>query len=397
MICLSMQDIRTILDLWNWYIKSVVFWEEEWKVIVYTRAIEKTKWLRKWKILDTNLLSQQIINVMENFIKKLWWDFIDSVIVWVSHPQMQIERIVETKRIMSWTIKSSDIQHLSRIIWEIWHKDNYEIIKIIPAYWLIDEEKKEKDPIGLQAKKLTLVADVFRIPKVFYSSINSVFDKVWIHVEDIVPNILATVESVLDFDQRDLWTVIVDIWTNQTSYVVFEDWYPLDYWVIPIGAEDVTKDISIWMQIDIKDAEHIKTTDWEILLGNKKNSWDTQLDKGFLSHIMEARYEEIFEKINNKLKALWKDGRLAWGVYLAWWWSKVKNLNELAKKIFKLAVFDAKDNKLHITDLSWNKQFTNVLWVYVWNQQYWNDWWFKLSLWLGGLFGWIIKFFKDLF
>jgi cell division ATPase FtsA len=30
--------------------------------------------------------------------------------------------------------------------------------------------------------------------------------------------------------------------------------------VIPLGGEDVTKDISIGLQLDIKEAEHIKKT-----------------------------------------------------------------------------------------------------------------------------------------
>lgn len=390
-----MQDLNTIIDLWNWYIKAIVFWEEDGKTITVVKHIEKTKWLRKWKILDINLLSQQIIDIIELFIKKLWWDFIDDVILSISHPQMEITRLVETKRIMSWTIQSSDIQHLSNIIGEIWQKDNYETIKIIPTYWLINEQKKEKDPVGLQAKKLTLVADVFKLPKTFYSSILWIFDKIWVRVSDIVPNVLATTESVLDFDQRDLWTMLIDIGTNQTSFVIFEDWYPLHFETLSIGSEDVTKDISIWMQIDIKEAEKLKIEEWTILLDNKKTN-DTQLDVWFLSHIIQARYEEIFEKINNKLVKLWKDWRLAWWVFLSWWWSKMNNILSLAKKEFKIAAFDSKDTKLHLWDISKNKQFINTIWAFIRNQQYWNEWswWFWMNF---GFLSKIWKFFKDLF
>lgn len=70
------------------------------------------------------------------------------------------------------------------------------------------------------------------------------------------------------------------------------------------------------MQVDIKEAEHIKT-EKGIILAKHERGDDTELDAGFLSEIISARYEEIFDKINTRLKKLHKDGRLAGGVLLS--------------------------------------------------------------------------------
>jgi cell division ATPase FtsA len=40
------------------------------------------------------------------------------------------------------------------------------------------------------------------------------------------------------------------------------------------------------------------------------------LDYKFLHEIMSARYEQIFEKINDALKKIGRDGKLAGGVHL---------------------------------------------------------------------------------
>jgi cell division protein FtsA len=273
-----------------------------------------------------------------------------------------------------------------------------ETIKIVPVHRIIDETKKEKDPIWLKGKRLELVADAFMVPKSIYNGIIEAFDNVWLSITDIIPNILSASELILDYDHKDLWTVLIDIWKNQTSYAIFEDGYALWYWTIPAWWEDVTKDISIGMQIDIKDAEEIKKTHWTAI-SNRKPAENDQLDVLFLTEIISSRYEEIFEKINKHLKALDRDWRLPGGVILIWWWAKMPNLDLLAKDVFKLATFYGKDTQLNLWDISNNIQFTNVLWTFVWSNKYqdWRKWWAWFGKGIKQIWWKIWDFFKNLF
>jgi cell division ATPase FtsA len=124
---------------------------------------------------------------------------------------------------MNEAVEMEDLNHLSRIVAEIADENNYETIKIVPVSWILDETKREKDPIGLKCKKLDLMADVFMIPKNFYNGLIDAFDKIGLVVADIIPNILAASEVTVDYDHKDLGTVLVDIGKNQTSYVIYED------------------------------------------------------------------------------------------------------------------------------------------------------------------------------
>jgi len=74
-----------------------------------------------------------------------------------------------------------------------------------------------------------------------------------------------------------------------------------------MGGEDVTKDISIGMQIDIKEAENIKKTHGSAIVFKDNIKDDSGLDILFLSDIINARYEEIFNKINTHLHKLDKE------------------------------------------------------------------------------------------
>lgn len=392
-----MEDISVVLDLWNWYIKGVVIWQEEWKRIVLAKDLVKTLWMRKGRIVDINDFGKSILTVIENFEKKLGEWVISSVIVGISHPKMLIKRVVEQKRIITWTVEEDDIYHFDKIIAKFDDEPNYEILKTIPVTWIIDEEIKVKDPLGMQAKKLEMVADIFMVPTSFYNWLMETFENIWIDIEDVIPNILWSTESVLDVELKDLWCCLIDIWTNQTSFVVYEELEPKVYWVIPYWWEDVTKDISIWLQMDIKEAEMLKREKWIILLDGQKVE-ESDVDINFLSEIISARYEDIFEKIKKALEEYWLEGKLAWWIYLIWGGSKLKNLDYLAKEYFKLPVFYWKDKNVKVWDLGNNLQFVNVLWDWLWYEKYSEQWWkwFRFNI----SFDWfnsILNFFKKLF
>ena len=366
---ISMRDIKAVFDIGNDTIKAVVFWKDNEKDVILAKQMEPAQWLKKWKILDAEAFTTTINKIIEHFIKKLWGDFIEEVVVWVSHPEMFVHRIVEGKRIMQEEVSNDDVDHLSRIVAEISSMNNFETIKIVPVCWIIDEDKREKDPVGLKCKKLELMADVFLLPKNFYTGLVEAFDKVWLTITDIIPNIIAATEVAIDYDHKDLWTVLVDIWKNQTSYVIYEDGYPLWYGTMALWGENVTKDISIWMQIDIKEAEDIKKKYWMAMI----TDWitpDSEMDIVFLTEIINARYEEIFSKINQHLARIERDWRLPWWILLIGWWSKMQNLDYLAKNVFKLATFYGKDLMVDVGDLSLNIQFVNLLGIYYWSNKY---------------------------
>lgn len=392
-----MNDMKVVIDVGNWYIKGVVFAEEDDKTVVLAKEMVKTRGMRKGKILDIEDFALCINEILESFAKKLGGDFVEEVTVGVSHPDCIVSRVAEQKRVLTKDITHDDIAHLSDVIADSAVRANYEVLKIIPVLRIIDEDTKTKDPLGMEARKLELIADVFMIPKTYYNNLMEVFHRLDLTVGDIVPNILGVAEVCMDFDLKDLGVLLIDIGANQTSYVVYEEGYPLFYGVLPMGGEDVTKDISIGLQVDIKEAEQIKREKGVIILDNRHVD-DEAVDVRFLSDIMVARYEEMFELIQRELIKRQRDGRLPGGVFLTGGASKVENMTLLAKDVFKLASFRAKEHTLKVGDLSENHQFLSVLGTYVRSNKYniakWRGFGLKFNL---GMLTKVRDFFKQLF
>lgn len=384
-----MQDLKAIFDIGNGYIKGALIEKEDGKTVVLAKEIIKTKWMRKGKILDADDFLISLSSIIESFHKKLGDDYLDQVFIGLSHPEMLITRMHEQKRVMTEKVTHDDINHLSKIITDISGQPNYEIIKIIPVNRVIDDERKEKDPLGLSAKKLELVADVFMIPKSFYNNLIEIFDKLSLRVVDIVPTILWLAEVTLDFDLKDLWSCLIDIWANQTTMAVYEEWLPLSYYVLPVGGEDVTRDISLGLQVDIKEAEEIKKRFGTHAVWEKPDP-DMPIDQSFLQEIIGARYEQIFWYCQEHLIDLEKDARLPWGVFLVWGWAKTDGIESIAKRTFKLATFMGKDIIYGVGDISHNPQLLSLIGIYGWAEKYYDGWKNRFSnISLSGInFGW---------
>lgn len=218
-----MKDIKAVFDIGNDYIKATVFANDNEKDIVLAKQMEPNHGMRRGKILDAESFTQTINNIVDSFVKKLGGDFIDEVFVSVSHPEAKVQRIVEQKRIMKDVIEQDDIEHLSRVVADVANQSNLQTVKIVPVYRTIDDTKKEKDPIGMQGRRLELTADAFMLPRNFFNTILDTFDRIGVRVAEIIPNILGAAEVVLDYDHKDLGTILIDIGKNQTSYVIYEE------------------------------------------------------------------------------------------------------------------------------------------------------------------------------
>ncbi|MBS8122509.1 cell division protein FtsA [Candidatus Vampirococcus lugosii] len=394
-----MKDIRLIIDIGNGYLKGIVVGNEDGKNILLARDSLKTKGMRKGRILDVDDFVYSIRSLLDSFEKKLGGDYFDDVTIGVSHPEMKIKRLSEQKRIVGDKILQEDVDHLSSLVDDTSGIQNYETIKIMPVKWVIDDETKLKDPLGMEGRKLEIVADVFMIPKNYYNSLLDVCEKLELDLSDVVPNILGSAEVALDFDSKDLGTLLLDIGANQTSYVIYEDGYPVHYGVVPIGGEDVTKDISIGMQVDIKEAEKMKLEVGDIYMDDDiPEQSDNSIDTSFLSDIIAARYEEIFDYINKDLIDLGKDARLPGGINMIGGASKQKNLDKLAKFQFKLATSSGRDNFTGFGEVSNNLSYISCLGVFYWGMKYPGS--FSKGLGMGMGFSWlgkIFKYIKDMF
>lgn len=255
---------------------------------------------------------------------------------------------------------------------------NYEILHVIPRGAIIDGQIAIRDPIGMTGTRLeidTLIIQAFtseirNFTKCIYRS--------GLEIEDLVFSILATAESTLTTRQKELGVLLVNIGKSITSCIVYEGGDILHAAVLPVGSDHITQDIAIGLKVSPETAEKIKI-DYATLYAkeiDKKSEIDLSLvdpsEEGivtikYISQIIEARVEEIFDKVDDELKKIGKSGILPAGCVLTGGGSKLAGIVDCAKKSLKLPASYAQiKNVVNPMDTVLDQSFTTAIGLSSW-------------------------------
>src|SRR3989339_7930 len=267
---------------------------------------------------------------------------------------------------------------------------NYEILHVIPIKFTVDSQDDIKDPIGMTGVRLEVETLIIQGLSSQIKNLTKAVFRTGLDIEDLVLSPLAAAEAVMDSEQKELGAALVNIGLSTTSLAVFEEGELLHTAVIPIGSSHITSDIAIGLRCPINLAEKIK-----IKYGsassenfNKKDEIDTSelfedgeqeeeigmVSKKYLAEIIEARVEEIFEKIDEEFKKIDRSGMLPGGVFLIGGGTRLHDLVNAAKKKLRLPVCLGANKKIStIIDKVNETEFLNALGLVVWGSQVMKD------------------------
>ena len=169
------------------------------------------------------------------------------------------------------------------------------------------------DPVGIQANRLEGHFLNILERKSFYRNLNKCFETAGINVAEMYLAPLALADSVLTETEKRSGCALVDIGADTTTVSVYSKNILRHLAVIPLGSNNITKDIAT-LQMEDSDAERMKLkygsayTDNNDIDNDLKYSIDTerQIESRKFIEIVEGRMEEIIE--NEEIKA--KNGML---------------------------------------------------------------------------------------
>ncbi len=187
------------------------------------------------------------------------------------------------------------------------------IIDIVPSEVILDNGKIVTDPVGNLSSNFTLKAQVILANKDYVRQLTSIFKRVGIEIDGIVPTALAERNLMLDTNELYDNVMLLDIGAGNTEIGVFEGNNFSYTNTIPLGGDNITHDISLVLNISEEEAEKLKKqyglalksfidNDNEIMLNTcKDESRNKVIKSSELIEIIEARIEEIFTLINKDI------------------------------------------------------------------------------------------------
>lgn len=219
---------------------------------------------------------------------------------------------------------------------------NYEILHVIPKTFSIDNQTGVKDPIGMSGIRLEVTTQVIRGLSSQIKNLTKCIYRTGLDINYVIFSSLAAAEAVLTSRQKELGVALVDIGSRTTKLVVFEEGDVIYSAVLPIGADHITGDLAMGMQTSLDVAERIKLEIGSALPKLFEKTEEINLrdfggenqnfSKKYLAEIIEARTEEIFEKIDKELQKINRSGLLPAGIVLIGGGAKLSGIVEVAKR-----------------------------------------------------------------
>lgn len=204
---------------------------------------------------------------------------------------------------------------------------NRSILHTIPLSFKLDGLSVPGQPLGMTGRKLEVKTFFIHCLTQHLNDLVRVASQAGLEVEDVMASPLAASLPALTVKQKIAGCVLINIGSQTTSLVVFENDLPISLQVLPLGSNDVTNDIALGLRIPLEEAEVIK------LGGNETPTLRRKLDE-----IIEARLSDIFDLVEAHLKKIGRSGLLPTGAILVGGGSNIQNIEKLAKNALRLPI-----------------------------------------------------------
>ena len=210
-------------------------------------------------------------------------------------------------------ISQKDLQNAIMQVKDIEIPENKMLIDVDINQIVLDNGRVVSDPIGNLTTSFTVNAQVILADKEYIRKMSSIFKKAGIEIDGIIPVTLAERNLILDKNELNDNVMLLDVGAENVDIGVFEGNVFKYTNTIPLGGDNITRDIELVLNISHAEAEKLKRqyglalrsfidNDNEIILNTCKDETRNKVIKSSeLIEIMEARIEEMFSIINKDI------------------------------------------------------------------------------------------------
>lgn len=218
---------------------------------------------------------------------------------------------------------------------------NREIIQAFTKNYSVDGQHNIKNPLGMQGVRLEADMHLVTASTPSMHGIDAALEKAQISPHHYTVSGLAAAEAVLNRQQKEVGTVVVDIGAGTTNVVVIEDGEIQHIASLPIGGAYVTNDLAIGLQTDLEVAEAVKIGYGKFVekqtIKVSVDGHDHIFDMSKVRMIVEARVEEIFEYVDKELQKIRRSRKLPGGVVITGASAQLPRIADIAKEKMQLA------------------------------------------------------------
>ncbi len=319
-------------------------------------AASSSRGIRKGQIVDIEEAVESVIASVEA-AERMAGYHLESAFVALggAHLHSQNSRGVVAVSDPDGEISADDVERVVQAASAISLPQSREIIHVLPREYIVDGETGVKDAIGMSGVRLEVETHIVTAATAAIKNLRKALNEVGVEIEDLVFSGLAGAYSSLTSTEKELGCTIVDLGGDTTSIAAYVDGALTHSSVIPIGAQNVTKDLAIGLRVSLESAEKIKialSEEAEKKTKVKEGEDADQFDlsdlgvgeakrvskKTLVEGIIRPRLNEIFTMVRIEFERAGIINRIPSGVVITGGGAETVGIVDSAKRMLSLPV-----------------------------------------------------------
>ncbi len=249
-------------------------------------------------------------------------------------------------------IRENDLARLMHSAKTVAMPENFHLYDCVPCNYQLDGQNVcSQDVMGQHAQKIEGDFWLFAAPELAVMNFNRTFENRGFLPEQLFSKNHAAALGILTTDEMDAGVLLIDIGAGTTEAVCFSKNMPIAFATLPFAGESVTHDLTAGLKLSRSAAEKLKhkfgcaleseIVDDEILQIATEGGNTVNLSKRFTAQIIEARVEEIFVLLRQKIMeqgVTLNTQTTPRGIVLCGGSARIGAIDRLAAKIFELPI-----------------------------------------------------------
>jgi cell division protein FtsA len=227
--------------------------------------------------------------------------------------------------------------------------EDREVLHVLPHEFLVDAQEGIRDPVGMIGQRLETNVHLVTSSIAATQNLVTAANRAGILISDTVLEPLASTESCLTQDERDLGVCLLDIGGGTTEMIVYGGGVVRHTSAVAVGGDHFTNDLAVGLRTPIPEAERIKRhhgcaaasplhEDGAIEIASVGDRPPRTIFTRMLTDILEPRANELLALIGDDLQRAGLDKQIPAGFVLAGGGGRLHGLLELTEQTFHLPV-----------------------------------------------------------
>ena len=270
-------------------------------------------------------------------------------------------------------IQEKDIQKVLEHSQAINLSPDRKILHVLSKEFKVDEKSGILNPVGLSGHRLEANVHLVTIARNIEKDLQTCIEQCGLDIDGFILEPLASSSSVLDVNEKKLGSILIDIGGGTSDIIIYHNDAIMHTGAIPLGGENISKDIAYGLQTSLEQAEILKCKYGiaKTSLADEQNKIkilgtngreDKEITEKDLAEIIQPRLHEIFNLSKEEINKSENRSEFTFGIILTGGGASLKNISDIAREIFnmpvKIGIPDSVNGKIDIIN---NPRFSTTV------------------------------------